>query len=234
MFLVYFYAGLKKIDMDWMTGYSMTGLSRQWVFDPFRSFLNDEAIDLYLVHLGGLFFDLFEGFLLIFDKTRPIGIFFGAMFHGMNSQMFHIGMFSYTMLATLFLFCAYDWPKKLFSCMPTFMNMILPSKEEPQVSAHCVYQESVKGTANGKEQSSEQKPSKKSKTATFKQKVFVLITLVYIGVQLFLPYSHFVTKVRKHMRQRCCMWCDFSTLSLPVVITKQFLLTISIQFQVKR
>ena len=198
MFLVYFYAGLKKIDMDWMTGYSMTGLSRQWVFDPFRSFLDNEAIDLYLVHLGGLFFDLFEGFLLIFDKTRPIGIFFGAMFHGMNSQMFHIGMFPYTMLATLFLFCAYDWPKKLFSCMPTFMNMILPSKEEPQVSAHCVYQESVEGTANGKEQSSEQKPSKKSKTATFKQKVFVLITLVHIGVQLFLPYSHFVTKVREH------------------------------------
>ena len=183
-----------------MTGYSMTGLSRQWVFDPFRSFLDNEAIDLYLVHLGGLFFDLFEGFLLIFDKTRPIGIFFGAMFHGMNSQMFHIGMFPYTMLATLFLFCAYDWPKKLFSWMPTFMNMILPSKEEPQVSAHCVYQESVEGTANGKEQSSEQKPSKKSKMATFKQKVFVLVTLFYIGVQLFLPYSHFVTKVRKNTR----------------------------------
>lgn len=194
VFLVYFYAGLKKIDMDWMTGYSMTGLSRQWVFDPFRSFLDDESIDLYLVHLGGLFFDLFEGFLLIFNKTRPIGIFFGAMFHGMNSQMFHIGMFSYTMLATLLLFCAYDWPKKFFSCLPTFMNTILPSREEPQGSAHCVYQESVEGTTNGKEQSKEQKISKKSRMPTVKQRAFVFITLAYIGIQLFLPYSHFVSK----------------------------------------
>ena len=196
---MYFYAGLKKIDMDWMTGYSMTGLSRQWVFDPFRSFLSDKTIDLVLVHIGGLMFDLSEGFLLIFDKTRPIGIFFGAMFHGMNSQMFHIGMFPYAMLATLPLFCAYNWPKKVFSCMPSFVNKILPSQAEPQASDHCVYPETVKVPGSDQDKtdkrSGKTKTSRKSQTPTAKHQAVVCVMLLYIGVQLFLPYSHFITKV---------------------------------------
>ena len=35
-FLVYFIAGLKKLDLDWVTGYSMNELSRHWVFFPFK------------------------------------------------------------------------------------------------------------------------------------------------------------------------------------------------------
>ena len=182
--------------MDWMTGYSMTGLSHQWVFDPFRLFLDDESIDLFLVHIGGLCFDLLEGFLLIFDKTRPIGIFFGAMFHGMNSQMFNIGMFPYAMLATLPLFCAYDWPKRLFACTPNFIRKILPSQEEPKASVRCVYPESAKVLKSDQGHSKKSETSKKCQTPTTSHMASVFIVLVYIGCQLFLPYSHFITKVQ--------------------------------------
>ena len=34
-FLVYFIAGLKKLDLDWVAGYSMQKLSHHWVFKPF-------------------------------------------------------------------------------------------------------------------------------------------------------------------------------------------------------
>ena len=193
IFLVYFYAGIKKIDMDWMTGYSMTGLSREWVFDPFRLFLSDETIDLFLVHIGGLAFDLSEGFLLAFDKTRPIGIFFGAMFHGMNSQIFEIGMFPYAMMATLPLFCAYNWPKKVLSCLPNFMARILPSLDDSQTSTHCVYP--VSTVSEDKQQLDREKTAEKNQTPGTKHKALVLIVLTYIGIQLFLPYSHFITKV---------------------------------------
>ena len=193
IFLVYFYAGIKKIDMDWMTGYSMTGLSREWVFDPFRLFLSDEKIDLFLVHIGGLAFDLSEGFLLAFDKTRPIGIFFGAMFHGMNSQIFEIGMFPYAMMATMPLFCAYNWPKKVLSCLPNFMARILPSLDDPQTSTHCVYP--VSTVSEDKQQLDREKTAEKNQTPGTKHKALVLIVLTYIGIQLFLPYSHFITKV---------------------------------------
>ena len=74
MFLLYFYAGLKKLDRDWVSGYSMTGLSREFVFDPFRTFLTNEQIDFYMVHCCGLMFDLLQGFMLYFDTTRPIGM----------------------------------------------------------------------------------------------------------------------------------------------------------------
>ena len=193
IFLVYFYAGIKKIDMDWMAGYSMTGLSREWVFDPFRLFLSDEKIDLFLVHIGGLAFDLSEGFLLAFDKTRPIGILFGAMFHGMNSQMFEIGMFPYAMMATMPLFCAYNWPKKVLSCLPNFMARILPSLDDPQTSTHCVYP--VSTVSEDKQQLDREKTAEKNQTPGTKHKALVLIVLTYIGIQLFLPYSHFITKV---------------------------------------
>ena len=193
IFLVYFYAGIKKIDMDWMAGYSMSGLSREWVFDPFRLFLSDETIDLFLVHIGGLAFDLSEGFLLAFDKTRPIGIFFGAMFHGMNSQIFEIGMFPYAMMATLPLFCAYNWPKKVLSCLPNFMARILPSLDDSQTSTHCVYP--VSTVSEDKQQLDREKTAEKNQTPGTKHKALVLIVLTYIGIQLFLPYSHFITKV---------------------------------------
>ena len=179
--------------MDWMTGYSMTGLSREWVFDPFRLFLSDEKIDLFLVHIGGLAFDLSEGFLLAFDKTRPIGILFGAMFHGMNSQMFEIGMFPYAMMATMPLFCAYNWPKKVLSCLPNFMASILPSLDDPQTSTHCVYP--VSTVSEDKQQLDREKTAEKNQTPGTKHKALVLIVLTYIGIQLFLPYSHFITKV---------------------------------------
>lgn len=191
---MYFYAGLKKLDLDWMTGYSMTGLSRQWVFDPFRIFLDDKTIDLFLVHIGGLVFDLFEGFLLVFDKTRPIGIFFGAMFHSMNSQMFHIGMFPYAMLATLPLFCAYNWPKKLFSHLPNVMAKIVPSHNDPQTNVHCVYPSSAEPEVK-QQQGEKKKTSERHQTPSLKHKALVSIVLVYMGIQLFLPYSHFITKV---------------------------------------
>lgn len=36
IFLLYFYAGVKKIDADWLAGYSMVGLAKTWIFAPFR------------------------------------------------------------------------------------------------------------------------------------------------------------------------------------------------------
>ena len=36
IFIVYFIAGLKKLDADWVGGYSMGSLARHWLFSPFR------------------------------------------------------------------------------------------------------------------------------------------------------------------------------------------------------
>lgn len=91
VFLVYFLAGLKKIDFDWISGYSMIDLASHWVFDPLKMFLTNEQITLFIVHHGGLFIDLSVGYMLFFDKTRLLGTLISSMFHVMNSRMFNIG-----------------------------------------------------------------------------------------------------------------------------------------------
>ncbi|KAJ6653267.1 hypothetical protein lerEdw1_009431 [Lerista edwardsae] len=82
IFIVYFIAGIKKLDADWVEGYSMGNLGRHWLFSPFS---------LLVVHGGGLALDLTAGFLLFFDATRPVSIIFVSYFHCMNSQLFNIG-----------------------------------------------------------------------------------------------------------------------------------------------
>jgi vitamin K-dependent gamma-carboxylase len=196
-----------------MRGYSLSGLSNKWVFDPFRPFLSNELIDLLLVHISGLCYDLFVGFFLLFDKTRLMGILFSLAFHGMNSQIFSIGMFAYTMMASLPVFCSYDWPKKILSCLPFWMRFATPLLDEAKPSSTCLYSVQID---DEKRENEEVKPKKdkdnsrrsgrstqnthKNYQVTFPHKIMLSLFACYVGCQCFLPYSHFITKVIRKLR----------------------------------
>lgn len=111
IFLLYFYAGVKKLDPEWLGGYSMKKLGSHWVFSPFRYslvfvfyiqtiklmfdfriFLTEDAVEFFLIHWGGFLLDLTIGFWLLWPKSRPVALFFAASFHLMNSQIFSIGI----------------------------------------------------------------------------------------------------------------------------------------------
>ncbi|XP_077999053.1 vitamin K-dependent gamma-carboxylase-like [Glandiceps talaboti] len=197
IFLVYFIAGLKKLDMDWMAGYSMEHLSTHWVFRPFRYILTIKQISFYIVHLGGLTYDLSCGYLLFFDKTRPLGFLLSFMFHGMNSFMFSIGMFPFTMMATLFVFCYADTPRKLLKKLPTWMKYVLPKQDLPQPSIHCIYDNQDLDTTVNTQQEDDKynKPTvRKPKEAKPRHNIMTTLVLIYAAIQIFLPYSHFLTK----------------------------------------
>ncbi|XP_028416528.1 vitamin K-dependent gamma-carboxylase-like isoform X1 [Dendronephthya gigantea] len=190
IFLVYFFAGVKKLDMDWISGYSMTGLSKKWVFDPFRMFASDEFIELFMVHICGLMFDLSEGFLLLFDKTRPVGLFFGSMFHLMNSQMFHIGMFPWAMLATMPFFLRCDWPRRLSRAMPACFVYFLPLQDDPKGDARF-----TTGKLQNRNAVAEQPADECEERYVYIRKTFLIgLASCYVAVQLFLPWSHFITQ----------------------------------------
>ncbi|XP_019629264.1 PREDICTED: vitamin K-dependent gamma-carboxylase-like isoform X2 [Branchiostoma belcheri] len=188
IFIVYFIAGLKKLDEDWVTGHSMTKLSKHWVFSPFTLFLSEEFVSYWMVHMGGLIIDLTMGYLLFFDFTRPIGFFFGGSFHAMNSQLFHIGMFSYTMLATLPLFSSQDWPKRLVHKCPDRIKVVLPLDTPAQDSRRCLYTRDLKEDPQAKTGKQKKPPTR---LIHHLSAVFVLL---YMSEQLFLPYSHFITQ----------------------------------------
>ncbi|XP_012934732.1 vitamin K-dependent gamma-carboxylase [Aplysia californica] len=197
IFLLYFIAGLKKLDLDWVSGYSMQNISHHWVFDPLKLLLTDDQIDMYVVHLGGLTIDLFLGFLLFFDKTRPLGLLVSSSFHLMNSQIFSIGMFPYACIATQFLFCYGDWPRRLFRLVPPALRLFTPDDLELQPSGHCVYNKEDVMSENVSPTSKTQYVSSSEALPTepkLKQKIATLFTLLFIAWQCFLPYSHGITK----------------------------------------
>jgi len=154
LIVVYFIAGLKKyFDMDWMQGWSMGKLAKHWVFAPFTAVIPVEVVNFFIVHVAGATLDLLGGWLLFFDKTRPIGIFFVQQFHLMNSQMFSIGMFPYVMLCTTPMFCYPDWPRRLsfrIQCLLYKVKALKEAPEEPEMPAavfneRCIYdKETVK------------------------------------------------------------------------------------------
>ncbi|XP_034047407.1 vitamin K-dependent gamma-carboxylase isoform X1 [Thalassophryne amazonica] len=187
IFIVYFIAGIKKLDADWVEGYSMSYLAHHWLFDPFKVILPVELVSLLVVHGCGLILDLTAGFLLFFDATRPYAFFFVTYFHCMNSQLFSIGMFPYTMLATSPLFCYPDWPRRFFSHFPAFLRVALPlTSPDPQPSTSCLYHE----LQNAKHHETVAKASK----PRLKHKLAAIFTIFYIMEQLFMPYSHFITR----------------------------------------
>nr|CAH7738498.1 unnamed protein product [Callosobruchus chinensis] len=171
-FMLYFLAGLKKTDMEWLDGYSMESLGNHWVFLPFRLFLTSDKVDYLIVHWFGFLLDLTIGFWMLLESTRPVAMLFCAMFHLMNSRLFSIGMFPYVCLATMPLFCNETWPRKLLEQFYVFTNDPLPSPD-------CIYKK------DGKCQSNKQK---------WKRKLAVALLFTYCSLQVFLPYSHFITK----------------------------------------
>lgn len=192
IFIVYFIAGVKKLDADWVEGYSMKYLAHHWLFDPFKLILPVELISLMMIHGGGLILDLTAGYLLFFDATRPAAFFFVSYFHCMNSQLFSIGMFPYTMLATSPVFCYPDWPRRFFGRFPEFLQPILPCiSPAPTPSSSCVYPKPPSGSG---EQQEEAHAAPKPTTPSFKHKFRTIFTILYIMEQFFLPYSHFITQ----------------------------------------
>ncbi|XP_074647934.1 vitamin K-dependent gamma-carboxylase-like isoform X2 [Tubulanus polymorphus] len=205
LFLVYFIAGLKKTDRDWVSGQSMHHLSAHWVFAPFRLIVSRKLVDLIVVHIGGLIIDLSMGYLLYFDVTRPLGFAIGLSFNLMNSQIFSIGMFPWTMMSTMPLYCAADWPIKLYRKLTP---VCLHFKLSPlQSSDHCLYDKNQVKPENtqdvkpdhgdGKKVSSprtnQHQPILRSRAGKY-HKLASVYVIVYALIQSFLPYSHFITK----------------------------------------
>ncbi|WP_129752495.1 HTTM domain-containing protein [Flavobacterium beibuense] len=111
--IVYFYAGLAKLNSDWLLNAM-----------PLKIWLSGHA-DLPLigplmlknwVHFAfswfGALYDLFIVFLLINKRTRLIGFGFVVIFHLLTSLLFPIGMFPYIMIASSLIFFSSSFHKK--------------------------------------------------------------------------------------------------------------------------
>ncbi|XP_069669123.1 vitamin K-dependent gamma-carboxylase isoform X2 [Periplaneta americana] len=191
IFLLYFYAGLKKMDKDWLEGYSMRYLSNHWVFGPFKLFLTTEQVDFWIIHLNGFALDLSVGFLLIYKKTRPMALFVLGLFHIMNSRLFNIGMFPYVCIATMPIFCNADWPHKILKLFSLPKSATDDAKQDVRNTSA---QLSVKENKIGQSIKKLQDGRRDTFTIGWKHKLITCLLISHTGLQIFLPYSHFITK----------------------------------------
>lgn len=93
-----------------------------------------------------------------------------------------LGMFPYVMLASSPLFCSPEWPRKLVARCPKRLQELLPAKAAPRPSASCVYKRAR---------------AKAGQQPGLRHQLGAVFTLLYLLEQLFLPYSHFLTQVRR-------------------------------------
>jgi vitamin K-dependent gamma-carboxylase len=111
--LVYFFAGVAKLNFDWLVR-----------DEPLQLWLKaraDRALvapllttpgAIWLMTEGSMLFDLLAGFLLWGRRTFWPAAAVALFFHLLNSYLFPIGVFPWLMLATLTLFRGPDWPRR--------------------------------------------------------------------------------------------------------------------------
>ncbi|XP_041976445.1 vitamin K-dependent gamma-carboxylase [Aricia agestis] len=241
-FILYFMAGLKKGTAEWLTGYSVQKLSEHWVFSPFRLFLTVDQTDYLIVHWFIFVFDLTVAFWMMWGKSRPVAMVFCALFHLMNSRLFTIGMFPWVCLATMPLFCPFDWPitlnnkirdvtleinkyvpkiicrkvnedleptKLIYDDSKSSEQEYKPVEESNKINKSLKKKSdnSAKNNAENNEEEPKQDGVPKNESLngngtnkvevasyTYSRKVVVCLIGLYVFIQAFLPYSHFITK----------------------------------------
>ncbi|GMU53835.1 MAG: hypothetical protein AMXMBFR33_29810 [Candidatus Xenobia bacterium] len=111
LIVVYFYGGLAKLNADWLRGIPV----KYWLAERAASrgldFLAWPATTT-LVTTAGILIDLTAPFLLLWRRTRWLGLALMVGFHLANSYLFSIGIFPWLMLAALVLFLEPDAPRR--------------------------------------------------------------------------------------------------------------------------
>lgn len=104
--IVYFYAGLAKINSDWL--FKAMPL-KIWLPSKYDLPLIGESLMQqnwfhYAMSWSGMFYDLLIPFLLLYKKTRGVAFFFVVFFHVFTRVLFPIGMFPFVMIVSALIF----------------------------------------------------------------------------------------------------------------------------------
>ncbi len=131
IFIVYFYAGLAKLNPDWLRGEPM----RMWLaertdFPVIGSAFTSEWM-VFLFAYGGLLFDLGLGFLLIWKRTRPLAFGLAGVFHLLNAQLFNIGIFPPLAFGATLIFAEPDWPRRVIQAVRRSVTRFWGDNQSP-------------------------------------------------------------------------------------------------------
>ncbi len=105
LFIVYFYAGLAKLNSDWL--FQAMPL-KIWLPAKYSIPLLGDLLQQSWVHFafawGGALYDLSIPFLLLIKRTRTFAFVLVVIFHILTRILFPIGMFPYIMIISALIF----------------------------------------------------------------------------------------------------------------------------------
>ena len=105
LFIVYFYAGLAKLNSDWLVDAMPLKIWLPSNYDlPILGNLLQKEWVHYAFSWGGALYDLMIPFLLLYKPTRWFGFFLVVVFHLLTRILFPIGVFPFVMIVSALIF----------------------------------------------------------------------------------------------------------------------------------
>ncbi|WP_373516510.1 HTTM domain-containing protein [Pricia sp.] len=164
LFIVYFYAGLAKLNSDWLLQAMPLKIWLPSKFDVplVGDFFHLEWVQ-YAFSWGGAAYDLCIPFLLLYRKTRPFAFLMVVVFHLMTRVLFPIGMFPYIMIVSSLIFFDAGVHHKLLGYLDRLFHLGIRRFDTGKI---LVYR------------------------PTFGNRFKYAVLLVFLGVQLLLPWRY--------------------------------------------
>lgn len=114
--IVYFYAGLAKLNSDWLLHAQPLRIWLPAKNDlPLLGPLFNEVWTAYVFSWAGCLYDLAIPFLLLNRRTRMFGFIAVVLFHSLTAILFPIGMFPFIMMATALIFFSPAFHEKVLA-----------------------------------------------------------------------------------------------------------------------
>ncbi len=122
--IVYFYAGLAKLNSDWLLKAMPLKI---WLPSKFDTPLLGDFLSLEWVQYAfswlGAGYDLAIPFLLLYRKTRPFAFCMVVIFHVLTRVLFPIGMFPFVMIISTLIFFDAAFHQKVLHYLDRFIKL---------------------------------------------------------------------------------------------------------------
>ncbi|MEO9802095.1 MAG: HTTM domain-containing protein [Reichenbachiella sp.] len=163
--IVYFYAGLAKLNSDWLIHAMPLKIWLPGGYDlPVLGYWLQQVWVHYALSWIGALYDLSVPFLLLYSATRWLGYSLVIIFHLLTSMLFPIGMFPYIMIASTLIFFPPKLHLNLLNHLSRWVEWIRPGSQPGRVLIY-----------DGK---------------SLRQKVKVSLFIAFFALQLTLPFRY--------------------------------------------
>lgn len=124
--IVYFYAGLAKLNSDWIIDAMPLSIWLPSAYDlPLLGDMLQKKWLIYVFSWSGALYDLSIPFLLFYKKTRWMAFMLVLVFHLLTGALFPIGMFPYIMIAASTIFFEPKWHQKAINYLAGILKISL-------------------------------------------------------------------------------------------------------------